>query len=132
MLDNIWDIGGWTLGALQTVPNQVFLGGTLPATCPQLPQPQDTPALGTKPVRLQGCDTSPAQYVLRRRESECLFCSVFVPSFRPIIPGVYSELQSSGCFVFSFSFYYNLFNFYIDVYMICWGFFLYRLLQSMQ
>ena len=69
------------LGALQTVPNQVLLGGTLPATCSQLPQPQDTPALGTKPVRLQGCDTSPAQDVLRGTESECLFYSVFVPSF---------------------------------------------------
>ena len=64
------------LGALQTVPNQVLLGGTLPATCSQLPQPQDTPALGTKPVRLQGCDSSPAQYVLRGTESECLFYSV--------------------------------------------------------
>ena len=52
---------------------QIHRGGTLPATYPQLPQPQDTPSLGPKPVRLQGYDTSPAQYFLREIESEFLF-----------------------------------------------------------
>ena len=48
---------------------QVHRGGTLPATCPQLPQPQDTPALGPKLIRLQGCDTSSGHYGLRGIES---------------------------------------------------------------
>ena len=53
---------------------QVHRGGTLPATCPQLPQPQDTPALGPKLIRLQEYDTSPGYCVLREIESLFLFC----------------------------------------------------------
>ena len=111
----------WSLGVLQRQQAlQVHFGDTLPATCSQLPQPQDTPALGHKPVRLRGYGTSPAQYVLRRIESEFLF---WLFCFYSIIwTGVYSELQSCGCIVFSFSFYPKLFHFYIGVYMICWGF----------
>ena len=115
--------GGWGLSKWSPTRSfcKVLFGGTLPATCSQLPQPQNTPALGTKPVRVQGCHSIPAQYVLRRTESECVFCSF---CFHPIIwTGVYSELQSCGWFVFSVSFYYNLFHFHIDVYMLCWDVF---------
>ena len=43
----------------------VHCGGTWPASCPQVPQPQNTPALVHKPSRLQGWDTSPDGYGLR-------------------------------------------------------------------
>ena len=52
---------------------QVHRGGTLPATCPQLPQPQDTPALDPKLIMLQEYDTSPGHCVLREIESLFLF-----------------------------------------------------------
>ena len=53
--------------------------------------------------------------------------------FHPIFwTGVHSELQPCGCFDFSFSFYCKLFCIYVGVYVICWGFVLYRLLQSVE
>ena len=57
---------GWGLcRGEETFP--VHFGGTLRAPCSELPQSQDTPALGHKPIWLQGCDTSPGHYGLRVR-----------------------------------------------------------------
>ena len=52
---------------------QVHCGGILPAPCSQVPQPQDTPDLGTKPINLQVCDTSLGHCVLRDVELAFLF-----------------------------------------------------------
>ena len=75
----------------------VHCGGTWPASCPQLPQPQDTPALVHKPSRLQGWDTSPDRYGLRGIESAFLlpYFSVFTLWFKLEYIG---ELQFCGAF----------------------------------
>ena len=69
--------GGWRLCKGQEAL-QVHFVGTLPATCSQLPQPQDTPAQEPKAIRLQGCDTSPCHYGLRG-------VVIFLKCFYPII-----------------------------------------------
>ena len=47
------------------------------ATCSRLTQPQDTPTMGPKPVRLQGCDSSLGHYGLREIESAFLLIFLF-------------------------------------------------------
>ena len=72
------DSEGWGLCRGQQAL-QVRCGDTLPATCSQVPQPQDTPALVPKPIRLQGCDISSGHYGLRGIEST--YFSVFTLQF---------------------------------------------------
>ena len=81
---------------------QVHHGGTLPATCPQLPQPQDTPALGPKLIRLQGCDTGGPRSLCPEGNRVIIpffAFSVFISSFELEFIG---KLQSCGCVVFYF------------------------------
>ena len=92
----------WSLGSLQRARDTPGpLWRNTPCTCSQFPQPQDTPALVPKPIRLQGCDTSPGHlWPQGNRISISLpYFSVFTLWFELEYIG---ELQSCG-FFFSFS-----------------------------
>ena len=65
------------------------------ATCSRLTQPQDTPTMGPKPVRLQECDACPAHYGLTGTESAF---SSFFSGFNLLFELIYIGELQSRCF----------------------------------
>ena len=120
--------GGWGLCRKEEIL-QVHFGGTLPATCSQLPrtwtlQPWDASQSGSR-------DVTPARSLLPGGNKVSIFFSVFNQLFEL---EYLSELKS--CFYFCFYFFFPLFNllqlvhFHIDAYVFWEVLFLYRWLYS--
>lgn len=107
---------GWGLcRGEETFP--VHFGGTLRAPCSELPQSQDTPALGHKPIWLQGCDTSPGHYGLRVR----IIFSFFLLLSYHLNWNIQVNYNLVGIFVFFLSKLSQLVHFHIDVHMFFGG-----------
>ena len=107
------------------VPNWVLLEGpfwrhTASYVLPTFSAPGRS-SLGNQTSQAPGMWHQPSSVCPEKNRVRMSFLFFLFSSHR--LNWVYSELQSCGWFVFSVSFYYNLFHFHIDVDMICWDVF---------